>query len=132
MLDITLAHAGRPHPARQPQAALIRREKLPRGLLDFWLDRHGPRPGQAAEEALIEQAVSRHIQAMPFVWLSVPDRADRGYVERNSIAVTSCLAGGADPPSASWLGHCAERTEICGSGLWNVDHIRNRCDPGFL
>ena len=62
------------------------------------------------------------IGAMPFLWLSVPDRADRGYVERNSIALTSCLAEGLDQPSAGWLGRDAVRTEISQSGLWNVDH----------
>jgi hypothetical protein len=117
---------------RHVGAALIRREKLPGELLDSWLDRHGPRPGWAAQEAHIELAVSRHIGVMPFLWLSVPDAADRGYVERNSIALTSCLAEGLDPPSARWLGRYAERAEISKSGLWNVEHVHRRCDPGFL
>lgn len=117
---------------RHVGAALIRREQLPSGLLDSWLDRHGPQPGWAADEAQVEQEVSRHIGAMPFLWLSVPDRADRDYLERNSIAVTSCLSAGADPPSASWLGYHADREEICTSGLWNVDHIHRHLDPGFL
>jgi len=135
-------HVGGSHPGggnhrgsvfrRHIGAALIRREKLPGELLDSWLDRHGPRPGWAAQETHIEQAVSRHIGAMPFLWLSVPDADDRGYVERNSIALTSCLADGLDPPSASWLGRYADRAEICKSGLWNVEHVHHRCDPGFL
>ena len=69
---------------------------------------------------------------MPFLWLSVPARADRGSVERNSIALTSCLANGQDPPSSGWLGGCAARPEISQSGLWNVDHVRHHCEPGFL
>lgn len=101
-------------------------------LLSSWLDRHGPRPGFAVQEAQIEQVVSRHVGAMPFLWLSVPDATDRGGVERNSIALTSRLAQGLDLPSASWLGRHADRAEICDSGLWNVDHVRHRCDPGFL
>lgn len=117
---------------RHVGAALIRRGQLPSGLLDSWLDRHGPQPGWAADEAHMEQEVSRHIEAMPFLWLSVPDRAHRGYLERNSIAITSCLSAGADPPSPSWLGHHADREEICTSGLWNVDHVRHHLDPGFL
>jgi hypothetical protein len=135
-------HVGGSHPGggnhrasvfrRHVGAALVRREKLPRELLDSWLDRHGPRPGFTDQEAYIEQEVSRHIGAMPFLWLSVPDRADRGYVERNSIALTSCLAAGIDPSSTSWLGRYAYRTEICDSGLWNVDHVRHDCDTGFL
>ena len=62
---------------------------------------------------------------MPFLWLSVPDRADRGFIERNSIAVTSRLAEGPDQPSTRWLGRHAARTEITQSGLWNIDHIRH-------
>jgi hypothetical protein len=69
---------------------------------------------------------------MPFLWLSVPDRADRACVERNSIASTSRLAEGQDQPSARWLGHDAVRTGISQSGLWNVDHTRHRSEPGFL
>jgi hypothetical protein len=117
---------------RHVGAALIRRDKRPRELLDSWLDRHGPLLGWAADEAQIEQEVSRHIGAMPFLWLSVPDRADRGFLERNNITLTSCLSAGADPPSASWLGRHADREEIRASGLWNVDHVYYRLDPGFL
>lgn len=70
--------------------------------------------------------------AMPFLWLSVPDPADRGSIERNSIALTSRLASGQDAPSSGWLGGCAARPEISKSGLWNVDHVHHRCEPGFL
>jgi hypothetical protein len=117
---------------RHVGASLVRREKLPSELLDSWLDRHGPRPGWAAQESHIELAVSRHIGAMPLLWLSVPDADDRGYVERNSIALTSGLAEGLDPPSVSWLGRYADSGGICKSGLWNVEHVRHRCEPGFL
>jgi hypothetical protein len=117
---------------RHVGAALIHRDQLPRELLGSWLDRHGPRAGWAAQEARIEEAVSAYIGAMPFVWLSVPERADRGCIERNSIALTSRLAEGLDQPSTGWLGHHAARTEISQSGLWNVDHIRHHREPGFL
>lgn len=69
---------------------------------------------------------------MPFLWLSVPDAAGRGLVERNSIALTSRLAQGIDAPSAGWLGHHAQPPEISRSGMWNVEHVHHRCDPGFL
>jgi hypothetical protein len=69
---------------------------------------------------------------MPFLWLSAPGRADRGYLERNSIALLSCIADGPDEPSASWLGHHAERPDIRESGLWNVQHISGHYDPAFL
>lgn len=117
---------------RHVGAAIIRREQPSDGLLDSWLDRHGPRPGWAEMEAQIERAVSDHIGAMPFLWLSVPDRSDRGFIERNSIGLVSCLAGGLDQPSAGWLGHHAVRADIRQSGLWNVDHVRHRTEPGFI
>jgi hypothetical protein len=53
-------------------------------------------------------------------------------VERNSIALTSRLVQGLDPPSASWLGHHAVRAEIRQLGLWNLGHVRHHCEPGFL
>jgi hypothetical protein len=72
------------------------------------------------------------IGVMPFVWLSVPGRADRAAVERNSIALLSCLTGCPDRPSPGWLGRDAEPAEIRGSGLWNVDHVREHYDRAFL
>lgn len=135
-------HTGGRHPGggnhrasvfrRHVRAAIIRREQLPCELLESWLDRHGPRPGWAVQEAQVERAVSDHIGAMPFLWLSVLDRAERGFIERNSIALTSRLAEGLDQPGAGWLGRDAVCTEISQSGLWNVDHIRHRREPGFL
>ena len=94
-------------------------------LLNSWLDRHGPRPGQADQEAWTEEATSTYIGAMPFLWLAVEQRDDRGCVERNSVALTSRLADGLDQPSAGWLGHDAAHTQISQSGLWN----RCGCSP---
>jgi hypothetical protein len=68
---------------------------------------------------------------MPFLWVTVPDRDDRGFVERNGIALTSSLAAGQDQPCPAWLGHHAARPEISRSGLWNIDHIRHHTEPGF-
>ena len=67
-----------------------------------------------------------------FLWLSVPGRADRGYLESSSIALLSCLTGGTDEPSASWLGRHAERPEIRASGVWNVQHVSGHYEPAFL
>ena len=116
---------------RHVGAAIIQRGKLPPGLLDSWLDRNGPRSGHADQEARIEEATSTYIGAMPFLWLAVGQRAGRGSVERNSIALTSCLADGLDQPGDRWLGHDAARTEISHSGLWNIEHIRHHHEPGF-
>jgi hypothetical protein len=117
---------------RHVGAAIINREDPSRGLRESWLDRHGPRPGWAEQEEQIERAVSDRIGIMPFLWLSVPGRADRACVERNSIALTSRLAEGEDHPSAGWLGRDAVPTEISQSGLWNVHHTRHHREPGFL
>ena len=40
---------------------------------------------------------------MPFLWLTVPGRTDRGYLGSNSIVLLSRLAGGPDQPSATWI-----------------------------
>jgi hypothetical protein len=117
---------------RHAGAALIQRDGQPPGLMASWLDRHGPHPGWASQETAVEMAVSRHIGAMPVLWLCVLDPGTRGYVERNSIALTSQLAAGQDPPSPGWLGHNAIPGQIRQSGLWNVEHVTQPCDPDFL
>ncbi len=76
--------------------------------------------------------MSRHIGMTPFVWLSVAGRADRAYLERNSIALLSCLTGCPDTPSPGWLGRDAEPADIRESGLWNIDHVREQHDHAFL
>jgi hypothetical protein len=117
---------------RHVGTALIRRDGQPPGLLESWLDRHGPRPGWDDQETAVEVAVSCHIGAMPVLWLTVPDPVTRGYVERNSIVLTSQLAAGQDRPSPGWLGRHAVPGEVRQSGLWNVEHVTSSCDPGFL
>ncbi|SRR6266516_1495348 len=117
---------------RHVGAALIRRDNSPEELLTSWLDRHRPTGERASQETQVEMEVSRYIGAMPFLWLSVSDRADRGYIERNSIALLSCLTGCPDTPSPNWLGRDAVRAEIRESGLWNVDHVNDPHDPEFL
>ena len=117
---------------RHVGAALIRCGNRPDDLLVSWLDPHRPAGEAARQEAQVEAEVSRYIGAMPFLWLSVPDRTDRDYIERNSIALLSCLTGGPDLPSADWLGRYAPRREIRNSGLWNIDYINDRYELKFL
>jgi len=117
---------------RHVGAALIQRDGRPPGLLASWLDRHGPHPGWASQETAVEMAVSRYIGAMPVLWLSVPDPGTRGYLERNSITLTSQLAAGQDQPSPGWPGHHATPGQIRQPGLWNVQHVTHLCHPGFL
>jgi len=90
-----------------------------------------------AMERTLEARVSTYIGAMPFLWLSVDDEPGpeslRGYIERNSIAVLSDWNKQAlDPPSAAWLGRDCPRERICGSGLWNSNHVNEFHDRRFL
>ena len=87
-------------------------------------------------EEQVERRVSDHIRTMPFLWLAVPDRpeggSNRGYIEKNSIALLSCRAGGPDRPSAGWLGRHASSEKVRQSALWNSNHVDDHYDPGFL
>ena len=88
-------------------------------------------------EAPMEREVSRRIGAMPLVWLRVDDRAgpgsDRGYVERNAIALLSNFAKDPlDAPSADWLGRHSNRERVRESGLWNNDFVDRTHEAGFL
>jgi hypothetical protein len=95
------------------------------------------RATMAAAEESVEQAVSRHISAMQFVWLAVDDEPGptslRGTVERNAIALLSNYGRTPlDPASAHWLGHASDRPLVRSAGLWNQRHVAERHDPRFL
>lgn len=94
-------------------------------------------PAQRKAEIEAELAVSCAIRRMPFLFLPIGDAAgpasDRGYIERNAIALlSSATARAVDPPSAGWLGRHALSPEIRESGLWNVRHIGEAVESGFL
>jgi hypothetical protein len=116
-------------------AALLRRDGAPAELLGSWLAKT-PNPRLVDVEREHERAVSRYIGAMPFLWMGIPTRADggsdRGYLERNCIALLSTAAGGVDPASPAWLGHYAMNPSVARSGLWNVNHVDERYEPAFL
>lgn len=91
----------------------------------------------AAAEAPVEQAVSRYLGAMSFLWLSIDDdpgpESLRGAIERNAIALLSNYERPPlDPPSPRWLGHASDRPLVRGSGLWNQRHVQETHDPAFL
>lgn len=94
-------------------------------------------PSVRAGELSMEQAVSRRIGAMRFLWLDVDDppgrESERGIIERGAIALLSNYGKEQiDPPSPSWLGHaCASRT-VRASGLWNQNHVDEEYAPAFL
>lgn len=98
---------------------------------------------QISREALkemerpIEIEVSKHICALPFLWLEVNDQRGpdslRGVVERNSIALLSnFIEKTPDIPSLGWLGNHCDREKVRSSGLWNNDFVECKCEPGFL
>jgi hypothetical protein len=85
----------------------------------------------------LERAVTEHIGTMPFLWLNVDDPpsvdSDRGVIEAGAIALLSNLDRPAcDPPTLSWLGRRARHSSVRGSGLWNVNHVRESHNPDFL
>ena len=95
------------------------------------------RGGVKRAEAELEARVSRHIRAMPFLWLDVGDRPDpkseRATIERNAIALLSGYREPAtDPPSANWLGRSNDRDRVRRSGLWNNNHVDEDYAPSFL
>lgn len=90
-----------------------------------------------AQEQGLEIAVSRHIGAMPFLWLNIEDApgpdSQRGLLERNAIALLSNRnKPPLDRPSASWLGSDSLRERVRESGLWNNNHVDENYEGSFL
>ena len=88
-------------------------------------------------EAGLERRVSRYVGQLPFLWLEIPDAAgpgsERGRIERNAIALLShARSGGADAPSAGWLGACSDRPLVRAAGVWNNNHVGEDYDAVFL
>lgn len=111
--------------------ALLAGGNWPIEVRDSWRDKHADHAARKAEYPL-EQAVTQHIGNMPFLWLAVPDRADRGLIERNTIALMSRRSGGVDPASSQWLGLTADSEKVRTSALWNVNHVDDAYDPRYL
>lgn len=87
-------------------------------------------------EREVEQAVSKYLSNLFVLLISIPGESekinDRAYVEQNLIALLSNGCRPLDPPSSSWLGLNSAKREIRKSGLWNVNHVEQPFDPGFL
>ena len=95
-----------------------------------------PREVVAAEQPH-EVQVSAYLRSLPFLWLAVDDPpgrdSHRGLIERGAIGLLSLRVNPrVDPPSPGWLGHHALAQQIRTSGLWNVNHVDEAYDPGFL
>jgi hypothetical protein len=120
-------------------AALIARDG---GLVRTWGVGSSAPPALRASlgaqevEAAYEQKVSAHIGAMTVLWVDVPDepgpRSVRAFIERNAIALLSNGFSPCDRASEYWFGHYSPRDEIKRSGLWNLNHVDQEYDPGFL
>ncbi|MFD1634471.1 hypothetical protein ACOZ4L_01920 [Haloplanus ruber] len=100
---------------------------------------HGSSAGRdlRLEELDLERRVSDYIRDLPFLWVNVDDEpspdSDRAYLERNVIALVSNYGEDPiDPRDARWLGHDTSSEKIRRSGLWNVDHVDEACDPAVL
>lgn len=117
--------------------ALLNCGSWPQEIRDSWgVGSTAPAAVRRIEYPL-ERAVSDRIGTMPFLWLNVDDPpgpgSHRGVIEAGSIALLSNLGRGAcDPPTPTWLGRYSDRIAVKGSGLWNVNHVRDYREPAFL
>lgn len=119
--------------------ALIRRDNWPDDVASQWAKGSSANKSVRQQEYPLEQAVSHYIRGMPFLWVAVGDEPGpdslRGYIERNVIALLSnhnFPENPIDPQSHTWLGQWAASEQIRRSGLWNVNHVTETCDPNFL
>lgn len=87
-------------------------------------------------ELMWEMKVSDRIGAMTILWVDVPDEPSatsmRAFIERNAIALLSNQRSPFTPASETWLGCHSPREEIRASLLWNLKHVDEVYDPGFL
>jgi hypothetical protein len=118
--------------------ALIKRDNWPDDIAKNWGGSNAPRYIKEAEVPL-EQAISKHIGSMPFIWLEIDDEPGpnslRGYIERNSIALLSNYLSESnpiDPPRKSWLGQWSRSEKVRNSGLWNSNHVDENFEIQFL
>lgn len=112
-------------------SALQSRDQWPGAGQLGWHDKRADFKARDAEYPL-EVAVTEHIAGMPFLWLAVRDRGDRGLIMRHTIALLSRRTGGVDPASARWLGLEADSEKVRTSALWNEIHVDETYDPAFL
>lgn len=112
-----------------------------RGLVGDALAKKNNRPlwseCNKTKEKHLESLVSRHICAMPFLWLNVDDtpgpKSRRAFIKRNAIALLSNYdKPPIDPASTNWLGLSSPSPKVRDSGLWNQEHVNGDYDPSFL
>ena len=111
--------------------ALLKSGEWPNEVHQSWRDKNAYPLARKAEYSL-EQAVSAHIGVMPFLWLEIPELADRKVIEENSIGLLSRRRGGIDAESPQWLGRYAKNEKVQTSALWNAMCVDDGYDPKFL
>lgn len=102
-----------------------------------WGEGSGAGRERRLDELEHERRVSEYIRDLPFLWVDVDDEpgpdSDRAYIERNAIAlVSNYQKRSVDGRSDRWLGNDSPRNEISDSGLWNINHVGETYDRGFL
>ena len=94
--------------------------------------------GSDRNDKLLGSLTSRHICAMPFLWLNVDDtpgpKSRRAFIKHNAIALLSNYRKSpVDSASPNWLGSSSPSEKVRESGLWNQKHVdREDYDPSFL
>ena len=123
---------------RHVGAALLARDSDPSNVAAASWGRgsSAPKEVRLAEHAH-EVEVSAYLRSLPLLWLAVNDPpgrdSHRGLIERGAIGLLSLRVNPrADRPSPGWLGHHAPAPQIRTSGLWNVNHVDEPYDAGFL
>ena len=115
--------------------ALIEKDNLK--MLEWGIGKKATKDILDSEHQL-EQKVSQVIRNMPFIWLEIDDEpgknSKRKFIERNSIALLSnCWeTNKIDPASHTWLGNYCAPEFVRLSGMWNQDHVIEKCHPDFL
>lgn len=103
----------------------------------YWGEGSSAKRERRLNELEMERRVSDYLRDLPFLWLNVDDEpsaeSQRAYIERNTIALLSNYHREAvDARSDEWYGHHSRSEKIRESGLWNVNHVDEECDPTFL
>jgi hypothetical protein len=119
-------HVGRAIAARDPATSV-----------PSWGRGSSAPPEFAQRERELESQVSAVIGEMSVLWLAIDDEpgpeSQRGFVERNAIALLSAYRSGpVDPASLDWLGRRCPSERVKRSGLWNSNHVDDTIDPDFL
>ena len=116
--------------------ALVCRNQSPAETAGSWGVGPSASPTVRHQECPLERAVSDHIRTMPFLWVGVNDapgpHSQRGYIERNAIALLSNCSKGKpiDPPSEAWQAGARPtrwcRAPACGTSItWQTSMMQS-------